>query len=199
MVINIRKGNAEDGGFMLEGDIHVTQRELEALAAIAEGYDNENSAKKLGISYTTLRNHTYNIMKKLGAKNRTQAVVKAVENGMIVISLKRGRVANPSSECYVCKYCGRAFTPDEAIEMHEEPFMVNHVLLEPPDWEKCPYDDCNAHASDAYNWGRVKYYHPEYPEIPEKGIVYSTYQLLEAEYQAHLETEREWREIQKND
>lgn len=68
MGINIRQGKAEDDGFILEGNVHVTRRELETMAAIAEGNDNENAAKKLGISYTTLRNHTYNIMKKLGAK-----------------------------------------------------------------------------------------------------------------------------------
>ena len=199
MSIKIRKGNANDGGFIVGGNIHITQRELEALAVIAEGYNNENAAKKLGISYTTLRNHSYNIMKKLGASNRTEALVKAIENGMIVISLKRGKVANPSNECYVCKFCGRAFTGDEAIEIHEESFVVNHVLLEPPDWEKCPYGDCNGRASDAYTWGKVKYYHPEYPEIPEKGVVYSTDELLEAEYQAYKNSMRDISERRENE
>ena len=35
MGINIRKGEAGDGGFILKGNIHVTRRELEALVAIA--------------------------------------------------------------------------------------------------------------------------------------------------------------------
>ena len=194
MSINIRQGKAEDGGFILEGNIHVTRRELEALAAIAEGQDNEKAAKKLGISYTTLRNHTYNIMRKMRAKNRTEALVKAVENGMIVISLKRELVKKSAEDYLICKYCSRSYTGDETVEVHEEPFVVNHVLMEPPDWGKCPYEDCNANVMDTYEWEKVREYHPEYPEIPEKGVKYSTDELIDEEYQAHLEVWKEFKE-----
>lgn len=197
MSINIRQGKAEDGGFILEGNIHVTRRELEALAAIAEGQDNEGAANKLGISYTTIRNHTYNIMKKLGAKNRTDALVKAVENGMIVISPKRELVKKSAEDYTICKFCERAYIPNEAVEMHEESFVVNHVLIEPPDWYKCPYEDCTANVMDSYFWEEVKYYHPEYPEIPEKGVVFSTDELLEAEYQAYMDARREMEDRQE--
>lgn len=199
MSVNIRQGKAEDGGFILEGNIHVTRRELEALAAIAEGNDNEEAAKKLGISYTTLRNHTYNVMKKLGAQNRTKALVKAVENGMIVINMKRELVKKSADDYLVCMDCGRSFAWEETVTMHEEPFVVNHVLLEPPDWPKCPYEDCAGHATYAYTWEQVRKYHPEYPEIPEKGVKYSIRELLEAEYQASLEAEREWRKMIENE
>jgi len=181
MSINIRQGKAEDGGFILEGNIHVTRRELEALVAIAEGNDNESAAKQLGISYTTLRNHTYNIMKKLGAKNRTDALVKAVENRMIYIGLKGHTESKSPGNYFVCMYCGRAFNWSDIVMVHEEHIVVNHVKLEPPDWPKCPHEDCNGNAVNAYSWRQVKNYHPEYPEVPEKDVVYSTDELIEAE------------------
>jgi DNA-binding CsgD family transcriptional regulator len=195
MSINIRKGKAEDGGFILEGDIHVTPRELEALVTIADGHDNEKAAKKLGISYTTLRNHTYNIMKKLGATNRTQALVKAVENGMIVISQKRNLVKKSGSDYLVCQICGRVFTWDDVVMVQEKPFVVNHVKYEPPEWPKCPYDDCRAFATSAYGWERVRRYHPEYPEIPQKDVKYSTDEIIEEEYQEH---KKDMEEREKN-
>ena len=198
MGINIRKGKAEDGGFILKGEIHVTQRELEALAAISEGHDNENGANKLGIRYTTFRNHTYNIMKKLQAKNRTQALIKAVENGMIVISRKRELVKKSGEDYLVCWSCGRAFVWDDTVKIHEEPFVVNHVLIEPPEWLKCPYADCTGFAQNAYSWISVRKYHPEYPEVPQNGVKYSTIELLEKEYQEHLDELRE-RERQENE
>ena len=199
MPINIGKGKAEDHGFILEGNIHVTPRELEALGVIAEGNDNENGAKKLGINYTTFRNHTYNVMKKLGAKNRIHALVKAVENGMIVISPKRDIIKKSEEDYLVCKFFARAFEWDETIEVQEEPFTVNHVTYEPPEWYKCPYDDCNGRAFDSYTWTSVRKGHPEYPEVPEKGVEYSISELLEEEYQDYLDAMREMRETRENE
>jgi hypothetical protein len=130
-------------------------------------------------------------MKKLGAKNRTQALVKAVENEMIVISHKRELVKKSGSDYLVCHICGRVFTWDDVVMVHEEPFVVNHVRYEPPEWPKCPYDDCRAFATGAYGWGHVKRYHPEYPEVPVKGAKYSTDEIIEEEYQEYLEHKRE--------
>ena len=194
MGINVRKGKAEDDGFILEGNIHVTQRELEALAAIAEGNDNENGANKLGIRYTTFRNHTYNIMKKLQAKNRTEALVKAVENGMIVINPKRELIEKSRGIWVVCMYCGRGFTWDEKITIEEKPIIVNHVKVHPPEWIQCPYEDCNGNAIDAFTWTEVREYHPEYPTIPEKGVVYSTSELVDMLIQEQEERMSGWRE-----
>jgi len=192
--INIIKGKADDGGFILEGNIHVTRRELEALATIAEGYDNEKGANKLGISYTTFRNHTYNVMKKLGANNRVEALIKAVESGMIYIGLKGDTESMVPGNYFVCKGCGRAFIWDDVVMMHEEPFIVNHILLEPPDWPKCPNEQCRGYATDSYPWVRVREHYPEYPETPEKGVEYSINELLDREYQAYLETKKELEE-----
>lgn len=194
MSVNIRQGKAEDGGFILEGDIHVTRRELEALVKVAEGYSNEEAANKLGISYTTLRNHTYNIMKKLGANNRTEALVKAVENGMIHIGLKGDTESMTPGNYFVCIHCGRAFDWGDIVMMHEDPLTVNHVLLEPPDWPKCPYEDCNTNATWSYSWEQVRHYHPEYPDVPEKDVMYSISKILEAEEEAYERFNKKWME-----
>lgn len=188
------KGEAADGGFILNGNIHVTQRELEALAAIAEGHDNEKAAEKLGISYTTLRNHTYNIMKKLGAHNRTEALVKAVENGMIYIGMKGDTESMVPGNYFVCIDCGRAFDWSDIVIIPEEAFTVNHVSYEPPNWPKCPYEDCNTNATWSYSWEQVRYYHPEYPDVPEKKVVYSISKILEAEEEAYERLNKKWME-----
>lgn len=197
MGIRIRKGNAGDGGFIIEGDIHVTRRELEALVMVAEGYDNEKAAAELGVSYTTFRNHTYNVMKKLGANNRTEALVKAIENGMIHVYSRSEPQAKTPGNYFVCAYCERAFTWDDTVVMHEEPLVVNHVLLEPPDWFKCPNEKCRGDAMDAYSWRYVRKEHPEYPEIPEEGVEYWIGDILEKHYEAMVRSEREWREDQR--
>ena len=199
MGIRTRKGNAGDGGFIIEGDIHVTKREIEALVMVAEGYDNEKAAAQLGVSYTTFRNHTYNVMKKLGANNRTEALVKAIENGIINVFSRKNPEAREEGNYFVCAYCQRAFIWDDVVWVHVEPIVVNHVLLEPPEWAKCPNEKCTGDAMDAYSWSYVRKHHPEYPETPQKGVEYSISDILEKEYEALLETEREWREGQKKE
>ena len=199
MGIRIRKGNAGDGGFMIEGNIHVTRREIEALVMVAEGYHNAKAAAELGLSYTTFRNHTYNMMKKLGANNRSEALVKAIENGIIDVFSRKNPKAKEEGDYFICVSCGRAFIWDDVLWMHVEPIVVNHVLLEPPDWPKCPDEKCRGHAMDAYSWSYVRRHHPEYPETPQKGVQYSISDILEKAYEAILEDEREWREGQKEE
>ena len=174
MSVIVVKSEAEDGGFIIEGDIRISMRELEALATIAQGYNNEEAAKKLGISYTTLRNHTYNVMRKLGANNRTQSLVKAVEYGMIYIGMKGDTESRVPGNYFVCMFCDRAFDWNDVVVVHEKPFVVNHVKYEPNDWPQCPNEDCRGHALDAYGWKQVRNYHPEYPDVPEKDTLYST-------------------------
>jgi len=48
MVISIRQGTADDGGFIINNNIHVTRRELETLSLIGTGLDNNEVAKKIG-------------------------------------------------------------------------------------------------------------------------------------------------------
>jgi LuxR family maltose regulon positive regulatory protein len=55
----------------------LTQREQEVLQWVAAGYANEEIARLLSISPTTVKKHLSNLFGKLGAKNRTAAVAKA--------------------------------------------------------------------------------------------------------------------------
>lgn len=87
MGVKINRGKAKDGGFIITGDIHITRRELEVLSIVATGIENRKAAEILGVSYQTVRNHIYNITKKLGATNHANAVVRAIENKMIEIEI----------------------------------------------------------------------------------------------------------------
>jgi DNA-binding NarL/FixJ family response regulator len=61
----------------------LTSRELEILKFMALGYPNRQIAVHLGISEQNAKNHASAILKKLGVINRTQAVVKSMEYGLI--------------------------------------------------------------------------------------------------------------------
>jgi len=61
----------------------LTEREVEIARLIAEGLSNQDVAQKLFLSLSTVKWHTHNIYGKLGVKNRTQAVAKARELGML--------------------------------------------------------------------------------------------------------------------
>ncbi|WP_372632014.1 response regulator [Cohnella sp.] len=60
----------------------LTAREREVLQWIARDMSNVNIARRLGLSLKTVRNHVSNILSKLQAADRTQAVLMAREAGM---------------------------------------------------------------------------------------------------------------------
>ncbi len=61
----------------------VTAREVEVLQLIAQGASPPEVAEKLFISVSTVKNHLSSIYEKLDARDRTQAVVKALRMGVI--------------------------------------------------------------------------------------------------------------------
>jgi LuxR family maltose regulon positive regulatory protein len=61
---------------------HLTQREMEILTWIENGYQNKKIAQKAFISISTVKTHIHSILSKLDAKTRTQAVLKAKELGL---------------------------------------------------------------------------------------------------------------------
>ena len=61
----------------------LTEREGDVLRLMAGGYNNKEIAKMLGNSTGTIKNHVSNILSKLGVKDRTKAVLKALELGII--------------------------------------------------------------------------------------------------------------------
>ncbi len=53
----------------------LTARQREVLALIARGLDNKEIAYRLSISVFTVQNHVQDLLKVLGAKNRTEAAI----------------------------------------------------------------------------------------------------------------------------
>jgi two-component system, NarL family, response regulator DegU len=66
-----------------DGDRLITAREEEVLQLIADGLSTPEVAAKLYISQKTVKNHLAAIYQKLDARDRTQAVVRAVRMGII--------------------------------------------------------------------------------------------------------------------
>ena len=61
----------------------LTDRELEVIRLIAGGYSNKEIAQALGIAEGTIKNHVSNILMKLDARDRTRAVLRALEAGLL--------------------------------------------------------------------------------------------------------------------
>jgi NarL family two-component system response regulator LiaR len=61
----------------------LTDRELEALSAVAQGMSTEQIADELSIATRTVTFHLTNIFAKLGARNRAEAVAIALEHHLI--------------------------------------------------------------------------------------------------------------------
>ncbi|MQY66033.1 MAG: hypothetical protein GH147_06075 [Clostridia bacterium] len=62
---------------------NLTKREVKVLKLVASGKTNKEIAKKLFISEKTVKNHLNHIYRKLGVKNRAQAVVEALKRDYI--------------------------------------------------------------------------------------------------------------------
>jgi two-component system, NarL family, nitrate/nitrite response regulator NarL len=61
----------------------LTDRERDVLKLMAEGLDNSAVAERLGIRYGTVRSHVRNLIGKLNAHSKMEAVVRAEELGLI--------------------------------------------------------------------------------------------------------------------
>lgn len=67
------------------GGDELSEREMEILGRLAAGGSNKQIAIRLGISEQTVKAHMKNILAKLGAKDRTQAVMLAIKRGIIAV------------------------------------------------------------------------------------------------------------------
>jgi DNA-binding NarL/FixJ family response regulator len=61
----------------------LSEREIEVLRELSEGHRNRDIGTHLSISEDTVKGHVRNILEKLGAKDRTQAVAIGVRRGII--------------------------------------------------------------------------------------------------------------------
>lgn len=178
MVVKVVLGKDKGGGYEISEKRYIQKRELDILAMYANGISLEKIGKRLGIRPQTVKNHLFNIGKKLAARSRTNAVVKAIEKGMLeLVTLDREEAFEKESrpEYIWCLHCERTYLYDESRVVKIEPFTVDHVKYEPV-FQMCPYEDCDGDAVlDAWDWNYVREHHPDYPEIPEHGVVYPMY------------------------
>lgn len=63
-------------------DHSLTQRELEIIACIGEGKNNEEIASELFLSVGTIKNHISNILNKLELRDRTQIAIYALKRNI---------------------------------------------------------------------------------------------------------------------
>ncbi|HYX29980.1 MAG TPA: response regulator transcription factor [Pyrinomonadaceae bacterium] len=60
-----------------------TDREVEVLRLMSGGHSNREIAEALHVAEGTIKNHVSNILSKMGVRDRTRAVLKALEHGYI--------------------------------------------------------------------------------------------------------------------
>jgi len=61
----------------------LTQRERELLALMARGHNNQEISDQLAIAVPTVKFHITNILSKLQAANRTEAVLTALKHKLV--------------------------------------------------------------------------------------------------------------------
>ena len=73
-----------EGGAAAAPAGQLTGREFEVLRQIATGKTNKEIGRLIGLQEVTVKLHTRRILRKLQAKNRTEAVVKARDAGLLI-------------------------------------------------------------------------------------------------------------------
>ena len=64
-------------------DKWLTGREQDMLNGLLDGHSNKEIARKHGLSEVTVKHHLKSLRGKLGARNRTHAVCRAIELGIV--------------------------------------------------------------------------------------------------------------------
>lgn len=65
----------------------LTPREFEVLSCITRGFSNRDIAGHLNIAEKTVRIHVSSVLDKMGARDRTQATIYAIQRGLVHLDL----------------------------------------------------------------------------------------------------------------
>ncbi|WP_030159143.1 response regulator transcription factor [Glycomyces sp. NRRL B-16210] len=80
---SLRAGAAGDGDPAGAPPAALTERELEVLRLLATGLSNREIAESLFLAEGTVKNHVSNVLMKLGSRDRTRAVLRALHHGIL--------------------------------------------------------------------------------------------------------------------
>ncbi|HCT81217.1 MAG TPA: DNA-binding response regulator [Micromonosporaceae bacterium] len=80
-LVSAQGSNANGGDLMRKAKL--TEREAEVLRLMATGLSNAEIAAQLVLGLETVKTHVGNVLTKLGARDRTQAVIAAYESGFV--------------------------------------------------------------------------------------------------------------------
>jgi hypothetical protein len=73
--------------------------------------------------------------------------------------------ALPEGTYMYCIHCERTYKYGEHRIMTD--LDLNEFL------QMCPYEDCDGDTvMDSKEWEDIREHHPDYPEVPERGVVY---------------------------
>jgi DNA-binding CsgD family transcriptional regulator len=65
--------------------VHFSPREMEVLKLMADGEPDKAIAKMLSLNCQTVKNYVMSIRDKLGTKNRSHSIIKAIKLGLLKI------------------------------------------------------------------------------------------------------------------
>ena len=113
-------------------------------------------------------------MQKLGATSRAHAIVLAIQNGIYDVRHKRSldTFVRGYDKYLLCIFCGKGNLNNDYSEAEIKKVKINHIEYEMFIQPKCPTEGCKGDISETIDWDVVREHHPEYPEVPEHGVVY---------------------------
>ena len=81
--VRVLSGAVQDRSLLAAESVALTERERDILLAIADGLSVKQTAARLGISSKTVESIQSPLFRKLGVRNRSQAVATALERGLV--------------------------------------------------------------------------------------------------------------------
>jgi len=106
LVENLSRGTIEPTTTAVRRQYGLTEREIDVIVSVAEGFSDKEIASRLYLSGSTVKTHPRSIYRKLKIRNRAQAAAFAVEKNLVALQdaeqlarkLKSGEAGRPARE-----------------------------------------------------------------------------------------------------